>query len=178
VPVVAYTIPSATHVALPVGVAGALAAEGRILSIKDSTGDLAGLRALLAAVDGTGVTVLTGSEVIADVSVQVGAAGIVPGLGNVDPEGYVRLFAAASRGDAATAATEQARLVRLFAITQVADRTRIGVTAGALGAFKAALRLRGVIACERTAPPLGALDDAERDRIRELLSEAGLTLSE
>ena len=176
VPVVAYDIPAATHSPLPLAALARLAQQGTIAAFKDSSGDLAGFRRALAALRGTGVTALTGSEVFADVAVQLGASGIVPGLGNVDPNGYPAILRAVEAGDPAAAAAEQERLIALFAIIDVADRSRIGFTAGALGAFKAAMWLRGVLDSPRTFAPLSPLTDAEIDRIREILIRAGLTV--
>lgn len=171
VPVVAYDIPSATHVALTPDIVAELAAEGLVVALKDSSGDLAGFREILRR---TELPALTGSELFADTAVQVGAAGIVPGLGNVDPHGYVRLHQAAREGDHATAAAEQDRLARLFRIITVADRSRVGFTAGALGAFKTALAVRGVITHPATNLPLRPLNDDETRRIAAMLDEAGL----
>ncbi|MER7115687.1 dihydrodipicolinate synthase family protein [Saccharomonospora azurea] len=170
-PVVAYDIPSAVHVGLSADVIAELAAEELVVALKDSSGDLAAFREVLRRTD---LPALTGSELFADTAVQVGAAGIVPGLGNVDPHGYVRLYRAARAGEHRTAAREQDRLARLFRIVSVADRSRIGFTAGALGAFKAALAVRGVLAHPATNPPLGPLDADETRTIAALLDEAGL----
>ncbi|MBD3942097.1 dihydrodipicolinate synthase family protein [Microbacterium sp. NEAU-LLC] len=174
IPVIAYDIPSATHVPLPLPALQALAEEGTIVALKDSSGDLGRFRVAVERVAHTGIGLLTGSEVFADLALQAGATGMVPGLGNVDPDGYVRIQRAVEAGDHAAAAAEQLRLIELFQIVDVADRTRIGFTAGALGAFKAALHLRGVIASPRTFAPFLPLDDAEVARIRGLLVEAGL----
>lgn len=173
VPVVAYDIPSAVGARLSPPVVAELAESKLVVALKDSSGDLAGLRETLRRVP-AGFPVLTGSEVIADVSVVLGASGIVPGLGNVDPHGYVRLYRAAAAGDLEAARAEQDRLARLFQIISVADRTRIGFTAGALGAFKAALALRGVIAHPGTLPPLSPLTPAETTAIAKILAEADL----
>ena len=176
VPVIAYDIPSAVGVRLAPPVAAELAESKLVVALKDSSGDLAGMRETLRRVP-PGFPVLTGSEVIADVSVALGAAGIVPGLGNVDPHGYVRLYRAAATGDLEAARAEQDRLSRLFTIISVADRTRIGFTAGALGSFKAALALRGVIGHPGTLPPLSPLIPSETAAIREILADAGLSVA-
>ncbi|GAA4550782.1 dihydrodipicolinate synthase family protein [Amycolatopsis samaneae] len=172
IPVVAYDIPSAVGARLTPDLVERLAETGAVVALKDSSGDLAAFREILRRVPG--LPALTGSELFADTAVQLGAAGLVPGLGNVDPAGYLRLYRAAAEGDFAAATAEQDRLARLFSITTVADRGRIGHTAGALGAFKAAVALRGVIADARTGPPLLPLDDAETGRIGALLGELGL----
>jgi 4-hydroxy-tetrahydrodipicolinate synthase len=173
VPVVAYDIPSAVGIHLTPDIVAELAADKLVIALKDSSGDLADFRETLRRTSGT-LPTLTGSELLADTSLELGAAGIVPGLGNVDPHGYVRLHRAALAGDRAAARAEQDRLARLFRIVTVADPARIGFTAGALGAFKAALALRGVITCPATNPPLLPLDGDETRTIREMLEEAGL----
>lgn len=176
VPVVAYDIPSATHTTLPAAAVEALAAAGIIAALKDSSGDLTGFRKILAATSATDLRVFTGSETVTDLALQLGAHGQVPGLANVDPDGYVRIAQAAAACDWVAAAAEQQRLLRVFRIIDVADRSRIGFTAGALGAFKAAQYLRGVIDTPRCADPLLPLISDEMDTIRGILVEHGLSV--
>jgi 4-hydroxy-tetrahydrodipicolinate synthase len=173
-PLVAYDIPSNTHVKLPPALLGALAHEKTIAAVKDSSGDLESFQKLLDAADGSGAACLTGSETLADLALARGADGVVPGLGNIDPHGYVRLHEAARTGDFATARAEQRRLAGLFGIVDVADRGRVGRMSGALGAFKAALAARGVIAHPATLPPLLPLTAEEAARVAELTAAAGL----
>lgn len=175
-PVIAYDIPSATNTRLPRAAVEALATSGTIAGLKDSSGDLTTFRQILLATAGTSLRVFTGSETVTDLALQLGAHGQVPGLGNVDPDGYVSLGRAAAAGDWKAAAAEQERLLRLFTIVDVADRSRIGFTAGALGAFKAAQYLRGVIDCPRCADPLLPLVDAEIDAIRDILISEGISV--
>lgn len=173
-PVVAYDIPPATHVRIEPDTLIALAHSGDIAGAKDSSGDLAGLRWTLDHTRELGFPILTGSETLADAAVAAGAAGVVPGLGNVDPAGFVRLYEAARAGDAAgaaAAAREQRRLCRLFRIVEVADRGRIGFTAGALGSFKAAMVHLGLIDHPDTWPPLGPLSPAEAARVARIVDE-------
>ena len=70
-----------------------LAGDHVIDGLKDSSGDLAGMREVII---GTGplpeFAVFTGSELVVDCAMQVGASGAVPGLGNVDPRGFVELY--------------------------------------------------------------------------------------
>ncbi|PXY27511.1 dihydrodipicolinate synthase family protein [Prauserella muralis] len=171
VPVVAYDIPSAVGARLTPGVVGELAEAKAVVALKDSSGDLASFREILRQAD---LPALTGSELLADTALGLGAAGLVPGLGNVDPHGYVRLYRAMRDGDAGAARAEQDRLAALFRIVSVADPGRIGFTAGALGGFKAALALRGVLACPATNLPLLPLNETETRTIAAHLAEAGL----
>ncbi|HEY1177579.1 MAG TPA: dihydrodipicolinate synthase family protein, partial [Phytomonospora sp.] len=174
VPVIAYDIPGAVHTKLPEAVVAELAGSRVITALKDSSGDLAAFRRVLRLTAGTGLRVFTGSELFCDVALDLGAHGVVPGLGNVDPHGYVRLTAAALAGKRESALAEQERLAALFEIVAVADPSRVGPTAAALGAFKAALHLRGVIDHPATAAPSAPLDATEVGRVRELLVKAGL----
>ncbi|MET7284649.1 dihydrodipicolinate synthase family protein [Streptomyces sp. NPDC005573] len=175
VPVLAYDIPSAVHTKLPAPLVLGLAADRVLAGVKDSSGDLGAFRELVnGARTHAGFGVLTGSEVIADAALELGADGAVPGLANVDPHGYVRLYRLARAGDRTGARAEQDRLCALFAITGVGDPARMGGSSAALGAFKAALHLRGVIDCPATAEPQIPLSGEETERLGKILAAAGL----
>lgn len=171
-PVVAYDIPSAVGSRLTPDVVAELAESKTVVALKDSSGDLVTFRDITR--HRPGFPALTGSELLADVAIDLGAHGLVPGLGNVDPHGYVRLYRAARAGDRVAARAQQERLLDLFRIISVADGARVGFTAGALGGFKAALALRGVIANPATNPPLSPLSADETTRIAAILASAGL----
>ncbi|MET9392124.1 dihydrodipicolinate synthase family protein [Streptomyces sp. NPDC006624] len=178
VPVVAYDIPVAVHTKLPADVVVELAADGVLAGLKDSSGDLAAFREVVTAVrdhEGvTGFSALTGSELIVDAALAVGADGTVPGLGNVDPHGYVRLDGLCRAGDGKGARAEQERLCALFGLASVGDPARMGRGSSAIGAFKAALHLRGVIDCPVTAQPQVPLSPDEVERVGTYLAAAGL----
>ncbi|MEX0427380.1 dihydrodipicolinate synthase family protein [Nocardioides sp. DS6] len=178
-PIFAYDLPVSVHSKLDGAMLLDLAADGVLCGVKDSSGDDAGLRNLLVqradrGADVAGFSVLTGSETTVDAALAMGVDGAVPGLANVDPEGYVQLLRTCRDGDWVTARTQQERLLRLMRLVDAAPSTRMGRGSSALGAFKAALKLRGVIACAATAPPQIPLDDAEIAFVRAHLIEAGL----
>lgn len=172
VPLYAYDLPVSVHTKLGADLLLSLAADGSLAGVKDSSGDDGGLRAVVMGRP-AGFSVLTGSEVTVDSALWMGADGVVPGLGNVDPVGYVRLYRAALAGDWEGARAEQERLVRLFEIVRVGG-SRMGGSSSGLGAFKAALHLRGVIDCPATALPQIPLNDEETGRIAKLLATSGL----
>ncbi|OIJ64897.1 dihydrodipicolinate synthase family protein [Streptomyces mangrovisoli] len=178
VPVIAYDIPSAVHSKLPAPLVLDLAAEGVLAGLKDSSGDLAGFREVVTGarerpgVSGFGV--LTGSELLVDSALALGADGAVPGLANVDPHGYVRLVRLCRAGDWQRARAEQERLCALFGLVEAGDPGRMGGSSSALGAFKAALHLRGVIDCPATAEPQVPLSPEEVERVGKYLASAGL----
>lgn len=176
-PVYAYDVPVSVHSKLDVDTLMHLAADGVLAGVKDSSGDDAGLRRLILAARQdapASFSVLTGSELTVDTSLRMGAHGVVPGLGNVDPHGYVRLYRHCADGEWAAAAAEQERLVELFGLVDAGEATRMGRGSSALGAFKTALRQRGVIDNGLTAPPQIPLNDAEAEQVASRLEAAGL----
>ncbi|CCK30160.1 dihydrodipicolinate synthase [Streptomyces davaonensis JCM 4913] len=178
VPVIAYDIPAAVHTKLPADLVLKLAAEGVLAGLKDSSGDLAGFREVVTGArthpDISDFSVLTGSELFVDAALALGADGAVPGLANVDPHGYVRLDRLSRAGDRHRARAEQERLCALFGMVRAGDPARMGGSSSALGAFKAALHLRGVIDCPATAHPQVPLGPEEIERVGKFLATAGL----
>jgi 4-hydroxy-tetrahydrodipicolinate synthase len=118
--------------------------------------------------------VFTGHEVVVDGCLLMGASGAVPGLANVDPHGYVRLWRAAQAGDWAAAKAEQDRLTDLFSIVEAPTPGRVSAGAAGLGAFKTALALRGVITGNTMCAPMLSLDESETATIKVVLEQAGL----
>lgn len=178
VPVLAYDLPVAVHTKLPAELVLELAAEGTLAGLKDSSGDLAAFREVVTGArtraDITGFSVLTGSELLVDSALAMGADGAVPGLANVDPHGYVRVDRLCRVGDRERARVEQERLCALFGMVRVGDPARMGGGSSALGAFKAALHLRGIIDCPATAEPQVPLSADEMERVGKFLAGAGL----
>ncbi len=174
VPVFAYDVPVRVHTKLGLGLVMELASDGVIAGLKDSSGDDVGFRRLVAAnaAAGSPLVVLTGHEVMCDGMFLLGADGAVPGLGNVDPVGYVRMWELAQAGDWAGARSEQERIDRLFEIAFV-PQGRSG-DAGGIGSFKTALEIMGVIESATMPAPLEGLTDSDRDGIAKILSEVGL----
>ncbi|MFI9805631.1 dihydrodipicolinate synthase family protein [Streptomyces sp. NPDC052301] len=175
VPVIAYDIPVAVHSKLPADLLLGLAADGVLAGLKDSSGDLGAFREVVVGARAhAGFSVLTGSELIVDSALALGADGAVPGLANVDPHGYVRLYRLCRAGDWEGARAEQERLYALFGMVGAGDPARMGGSSSALGAFKAALHLRGVIACAATAEPQVPLSGEEVEKVGKFLAAAGL----
>lgn len=176
-PIFAYDIPAAVHTKLDREMVLRLAEDGVIAGLKDSSGDDAGFRYVVLGKRDRGLdsfSVFSGSELVVDTVLAMGADGAVPGLGNIDPSGYVAIYDHVVTGNAEAARKEQERLMRLFTIIDVGSPGRMGRGAAALGAFKAAMKMRGIIDNAVLAPPQPPLDSGELARIREKLAEAGL----
>jgi 4-hydroxy-tetrahydrodipicolinate synthase len=173
-PLLAYDIPVAVHTKLSVSEVATLATDGVLDGLKDSSGDMAAMREVILATRSLPeFAIFTGSEVIVDCAMQVGANGSVPGLGNVDPRGFVELYQSCRAGEWDRARTHQERLMTLFGITRCAEPGK-GRSASGLGGFKTALMLRGIIATNAMALPQAALGDAETAAVRQVLVETGL----
>ena len=174
-PVWAYDIPVCTHIKLSPQLLVELGSEGAIVGVKDSSGDDVSFRRLCAfnRAAGEPLTLLTGHEVVVDGAYLAGAHGCVPGLGNVDPAGYVRMDRAAKAGDWEGVRTEQDRLAGLFEIVFV-PRGKVGPAAG-VGAFKTALRHLGVLETNQMSTPMTAIEGEDVDRIAEITAAAGLS---
>jgi 4-hydroxy-tetrahydrodipicolinate synthase len=180
VPLYAYDIPVAANgVKLETGTVLKLAKEGVIQGLKDSSGNDAGIRAVVLGAQKMGLkdfVVLTGSELTVDSALMAGAHGVVPGIGNIDPVGYVMIFNYVASGDFQSARVEQERLTEMFGLVDVGSTSRMGRGSSALGAFKAALKLLGIIEDGRTAPPQIPLSSDEIAAIVPYLKNAGLSV--
>ena len=174
VPLFAYDIPVRVHSKLSSEMLVRLGREGVLAGVKDSSGDDVGFRRLVAQnkAAGSPLALFTGHEVVVEGMLLLGADGVVPGLANVDAAGYVRLWNAAQAGEWATARAEQDRLAALFEIVFLAAN-RSGDAKG-IGAFKAAMKLQGIIPTAEMAFPVVALGDDIVSQIEPIVREAGL----
>jgi 4-hydroxy-tetrahydrodipicolinate synthase len=180
VPLYAYDIPVAANgVKLETSSVLKMAKEGVIQGLKDSSGNDAGIRAVVLGAQKLGLkdfVVLTGSELTVDSALMAGAHGVVPGIGNIDPVGYVKIFDYVAAGDYKAARAEQERLTEMFGLVDVGAPSRMGRGSSALGAFKASLKLLGIIEDGRTAPPQIPLNPDEIAAIIPFLKNAGLSV--
>ncbi len=175
VPLALYEVPSRTNGnSLSVELVVALAQEGVVQAIKDSSGNLPRARLLN---DATGELPFfrrwTGVEEAIDGALLGGADGAVGGLANVAPRAYAELWKAARAGDWAAAAQAQQTLVDARAIFMV-PRRAASFTGQAVGALKAALVAQGVIAQATMAAPLLAEDPEQEAAVAALVARLGL----
>ena len=173
-PIFAYDIPVCTHTKIPWQLASKLGREGVLAGVKDSSGDDASFRMLVKQneLDGKPMSILTGQERVVDGAYFYGADGSVPGLANVDPYGYVRMWKAAQAGDWATAKAEQERLNELSRIFDVT--TGITGYGAGVGAFKTALWLMGIFDSNTMPRPVKALEGDNVKAIAGVLEKCGL----
>ena len=173
-PLWAYDVPVRVHTKLGFDLLVELGSEGVVRGVKDSSGDDVGFRRLLAAniAAGRPLQVLTGHELVVDAMGLAGADGVVPGFGNVEAEGYVRLWDAVTAGDFVTARTEQERINRLFELV-FAPAGMSGDAMG-VGAFKAAMKARGIIDSARMANTVESISAEAVAKIHAILAAEGV----
>jgi len=173
-PLIAYDIPVCVHSKLERATVAELVRRQLVVALKDSSGDDTNLRlVMLDHAANARFVVFTGSELMVDTALQAGAHGCVPGLGNVDPAGYVRLYEAARRADWPAARHEQERLIALFQIVfQGVPHTSMG--ASGVGGFKTAMQLMGLIEHRHMARPNRMLPDEGVAKVRQILAQCEL----
>ena len=173
-PLFAYDIPVCVHTKLPWKMLARLGAEGVLAGVKDSSGDDVSFRYLVQENEKNGhpLTLLTGHEIVVDGALLSGADGSVPGLANVEPEGYVRMWKAAQEGNWAEVKREQDRLNEISHIFDVTSGVQ-GYGAG-VGAFKCALNLMGIFDSDQMPRPVKPLEGQNREAIKQVLIANGL----
>lgn len=173
-PLFAYDIPVCVHTKLPWKMLARLGAEGVLAGVKDSSGDDVSFRYLVQENEKNGhpLTLLTGHEIVVDGALLSGADGSVPGLANVEPDGYVRMWKAAQEGNWAEVKREQDRLNEISHIFDVTTGVQ-GYGAG-VGAFKCALNLMGIFDSDQMPRPVKPLDGQNREAIKQVLIANGL----
>lgn len=173
-PLFAYDIPVCVHTKLSWKMLARLGTEGVLAGVKDSSGDDISFRYLVQENEKNGhpLTLLTGHEIVVDGALLSGADGSVPGLANVEPEGYVRMWKAAQAGNWAEVKREQDRLNEISHIFDVTTGVQ-GYGAG-VGAFKCALNLMGIFDSDQMPRPVKPLDGQNREAIKQVLVANGL----
>ena len=168
-PLMLYNIPQFTKVVAEPATVAALAREGTIKGIKDSSRDFEYFEGVCIATRNLpAFRIFTGSDTMLLPSLAMGGAGTICGAGNVAPGMVVRIFEDYVRGDVESARAAQDRLYELV----------LAVRAGVFPlAIKAALHMMGI--CEPwSAPPARKLDERLAGPLREALAANGLLTPE
>ena len=108
-----YECPKPTHRVLSPEFIGRVAASGRFVFHKDTTGNLAAIRAKIAAAAGSRLLMTNAHTPTLLASFRAGGSGVCPIGANYLPGAYARLWAAHAAGDDATAARLQAGLTAI-----------------------------------------------------------------
>ncbi len=168
-PLILYNIPSTTNVSIPLEVLDQLIGHPNLAGIKDSQDNLKRLEGLLHRFgDRPEFAIFVGVGRLMAQGLKLGAAGIVPSVGNLIPGVCRELCACARRGDWAEAQGYAKRMTDVSALYQN-GRT----LSQSLAALKGAMSCLGL--CEpNVLPPLLPLPPAELEGIRREMSRLQL----
>jgi 4-hydroxy-tetrahydrodipicolinate synthase len=159
-PILLYNIPQLTKVVAEPATVAALAAEGTIAGIKDSSRDFEYFEGVcIATRELPHFRLFTGSDSMLLPSLVMGASGTICGTANVAPQWVVRIFDAFTSGEVVEARAGQDD------VHQLVLALRGGIFPAA---YKAACHLQGI--CESwCAPPVQPLDDRSEATLRDRL---------
>ena len=163
VPVLLYNVPANTAVDMPAGTIIELAQHLNIIGIKDSSGDLAKMEAVVHAAP-EGFQVLAGSGSFFLQALTIGAVGLIAALVNIAAGEIKRIQTLFRNGQIDDARNLQQKLIE----TNSAVTARFGVAG-----LKAALDLLGFYGGP-VRSPLQPLMTDEREELRNILGRAGL----
>jgi len=166
-PLYLYNMPSLTKVSFAPETVARAAELPNVWGFKDSSGDLAYLRAVLAQVQGhPDFAVFVGPEDLLVESVAAGAHGGVCGGANLFPSLFVSLYQAARNGDAATAARLHQKVCRLGELLYGMGEPECSYLRG----LKLGLEIVGV--CNsRLAEPFAAAHASQHEELGRVLKE-------
>jgi len=172
-PIMAYDIPVTVTIKLESATIQQLYNEGLIVGLKDSSGAVDALRNTLLHLRGTDFRAFTGSELIVDLCLRMGAHGSVPGVANVFPTEYVRLYEFTQAGRWDDAGELQERLLLCFYELIAQGDQRYSGMSSAVGGFKSGLKARGIISSTRVAEPFPSFSPAQEERVAEVMRRHG-----
>jgi len=163
-PIILYNIPQCTGLPLPWQMVEDLAQIPNIVGVKDSSGQLSFILAVLEKVRDK-INVLCGHDEVVVAALAAGCTGAILASANVIPDVWINIYKAIQKGDLKTAREEQYRVQKI---------ARIIAKSGAVGT-KEALNMLGV----KVGPvrlPLsvgGELTYEEREELRLDLEKIG-----
>lgn len=166
VPVLLYQVPPAYSGAdLNPGLVAELSKHPNIQGIKDSTGDLKAMGALLDGCE-DGFAVIAGSGTILFAALEIGACGGILAIANLAPGECARIFSLKQEGNDVEAGALQERLAPLH---------RAVVGGFGVPGVKAGLDHIGLVGGPPRAP-LRELNARDRDKVRDALIAAEISL--
>ncbi len=172
IPIMAYNIPSTTHVSLAVTTALQISEINGVIGLKDSSGEAGPFGEILTGLKGRDdFAVFQGHERVAAATLLMGGHGCVLGLANAHPKLCVELYTAARNGDAARAFELQEKLNDLFNVFRVMDPSFATVST-VLAGMKTPLEILGLCS-RRPYPPARAATAEQVREIRKILRRCG-----
>jgi 4-hydroxy-tetrahydrodipicolinate synthase len=133
-----------------------------IIGIKESNQDCVNLQKLIELNQGEDFSILTGSEFLIVVGLQMGCDGFVGGLHNICPHMAVALYQAYRRGDLAAARALQSDLTATWELFRHGN---------IWGAFDESLRYLGIADGATGAPYVSKLGPADAAKVHTIIDQ-------
>ena len=175
-PLVAYNAEYSTQTPFALDTICALAEEGTLVGLKDSSDFMAFRRAVVALRDRPVFRFLTGHAFLADAAVMMGAHGCVPTWGNVIPATFAQVYERARAGDWIAASALQSDAVRAADLLDAWGPDSVFGTF--LGAAKTALYLLGILGSPTSGAPYSEATPEQTERVRKAMSELAVLASQ
>ena len=159
-----YNIPETTHVNIFPETFRKLCQYPNIVAYKDSTADWQHLQKILMCNENLSVSIFNGAEELCAVSMLFGADGCIPGLANFMPELFVSLYNSCLSEKIKDCKSLQRRINAL--------RKCIFINGCWMSGMKALLEIFH-LGNDVVSTPLVALDNAEKEKVKEILHQNG-----
>ncbi len=168
-PLIIYNMPLMTNVSIPLDVIESLLGHPKLAGIKDSENNPARHEELLRRFGGRpGFSIFVGVGALMETGLKLGAAGIVPSVGNLIPDVCQNLCESARRDDWVAARDHFLRMNAVAALYQKGRTLNESLTA-----LKAAVSCRGLCA-PHVLPPLRSISETELISLRGQMSQLHL----
>lgn len=161
IPIVLYNIPGRTAVSLTPETVAELAQEKNIVAIKEASGSLEQVSAILSICK---ITVLSGDDALTLPMMSVGATGVISVAANIVPEEVAKMVKAYLDGKMEEAKKLHYKLFPLFKVLFIETNPI---------PLKAAMQMMGMIE-EELRLPLCPMSDGNRSKLRDALKQYGL----
>ena len=170
-PLWVYNIPSTVKVAVEPDTIAALAADGTVAGVKDSSGggETFAQLVMLCRTRGLSLYRFVGSVWRATMA-GIGAHGIIPGIANLAPRSVSGAWEAGRSGDEETAGKCHHETLAATRVMQLGT----GSSGTGYAALKSALKVMEIIEHDTVSAPFRPLDEAAKARLPPLLEELGL----
>lgn len=162
--IVLYNVPSRTAVSLAPKSIETLAVLPNVKAIKEATTDMVRASEVIAAA-GDQMAVFAGDDIAFLPMLSLGAAGIVSAASNAITRPFVDIFKHFNWGD-----LDEAREVHYRYLAPI---QALYAVVNPLG-VKTAAQLKGLIDTDEVRLPLAAMSDAERETLKNALTEGGV----
>jgi 4-hydroxy-tetrahydrodipicolinate synthase len=168
-PLMLYNIPVTTGISIPLEVFDKLSHLPGVIGLKDSVRDIDRIKqAAELWKDRENFSYLCGCTILSMAALTAGADGIVPSVGNISPELYVKLYHSVRAGDSEQAMQCQKRSDTIGDIFQ-----KNKVLSESLPMLKAIMHVMGFCG-PKVLPPLLDLDVDQIEALREAVKELRL----